>query len=99
MLRRVDLEHVPGRLLLSSMPGRFEPLDTFLRAAREESVVAVVCLVPWRELESKAPDYAAFVRGRAPWAFRHHPIEDFGEPDDEAGFVSLVREVAEDLRA
>lgn len=99
MFRRVEIEQVPGRLFLCAMPGRFEPLDVFLRVAREESVAAVVCLVPWRELESKSPEYAEFVRDRTPWAFRHHPIEDFGEPDDEAGFVALVREVAEDLRA
>lgn len=99
MLRRVDLAEAAGSLFLCSMPGRNEPLEAFLGTARAEAVATVVCLAPWRELQSKSPGYADFVRGETRWTFRHHPIEDFGEPDDEAAFVALVREVADDLRA
>lgn len=99
LLRRVAIVEVPGRLLLCSMPGRGAPLDTFLAAARADAVTTVVCLVPWPELRSSSPEYAAFVHGAPPWAFRHHPIDDFGEPDDEGAFAALVHEVAEELRA
>ncbi len=45
MFRRVDLPaRVPGRLLLHSMPGRYEAIESVWNQVRNEAVRAIVCL-------------------------------------------------------
>jgi len=45
MFRRVDLPIlVPGRLLLHSMPGRFEAIERVWHHLRSDAVGAIVCL-------------------------------------------------------
>lgn len=98
-LRRVALPEVSGRLWLSAMPGRAGRFREFLAAATAEGIGHVLCLAGPEELARTSPDYAAFlVAGELPWAWRDHPIEDFGVPADAAGFASAVAQAAALLR-
>ena len=59
MFRRVDLPAgVPGRLLLHSMPGRYEAIESVWRQVRNEGVCAIVCLAEKDELHEKSAEYA-----------------------------------------
>ena len=59
MFRRVDLpSEVPGKLLLHSLPGRYEAIESVWHQLRNESVRAIVCLVERDELHEKSPEYA-----------------------------------------
>lgn len=89
-----------GRLWLAAMPGRLEPWESFLAAARRAALTQVVCLNPIDELAHDAPAYhAAVAQGRLPFAWRHLPMRNYGLADDEAAWVDGVRAVAADLRA
>ncbi len=51
MFRRVDLPaRVPGRLLLHSMPGRYEAIESVWHQVRTEAVGAIVCLAEKDEI-------------------------------------------------
>ena len=55
MFRQVDITaRVPGRLLLHSMPGRYESLESVWKHIRSERVSAIVCLVERNELHEKS---------------------------------------------
>jgi len=97
LLRPVDLESLaPGRLFLSAMPGRTQPLAWFAEELVHAGVHQVVCLADL----AASPEYAhAVATGAFPVPVRRFPIPDFGVPADEAGFASLVREIAGWLRA
>jgi hypothetical protein len=57
MFRRVDLPaRVPGRLLLHSMPGRFEAIERVWHQVRNEAVCAIVCLAEKDELHEKSSE-------------------------------------------
>lgn len=59
MFRRVDLAaRVPGRLLLHSMPGRYESLENVWTQVRNEGVRVIVCLAEKDELHEKSSEYA-----------------------------------------
>ena len=59
MFRRVELPaSVPGRLLLHSMPGRFEAIERVLQQLRSEAVGAIVCLTEEYEIRLKSSKYA-----------------------------------------
>jgi protein-tyrosine phosphatase len=100
MFRSVDLPpDVPGKLYLHSMPGRYEPLQATLDAARMKGISQVVCLTMLEEIEGKAPEYARTLRrGDVPWQQRMFPIVDFGVPSDRASFLELVNNIAAGLR-
>jgi hypothetical protein len=59
MFRRVDLPPlVPGRLLLHSMPGRFEAIERVWHHLKSEAVGAIVCLNEKYEIREKSSKYA-----------------------------------------
>ncbi len=100
MFRSVELPaDISGRLYLHSMPGRYEPYQATLDAARMKGITQVVCLTALEEIEGKAPEYArALRRGDLPWQQRMFPIVDYGVPGDRARFLELVNSIAADLR-
>src|SRR3990172_4712188 len=72
MFRRVDLPaRVPGRLLLHSMPGRYEAIESVWHQLRNEAVRAIVCLAEKDEIHEKSfeiPDRGAPEDRDAFWA-------------------------------
>ncbi|HOU90046.1 MAG TPA: hypothetical protein PLU22_03325 [Polyangiaceae bacterium] len=95
--RQVPIE-ASGRLLLHSMPGRDEPLDTALSWMSLEGVTRVVCLLSDREIAERNPEYlSAIVRQDA----RLPRVERFPVPDpaEAAGSAALAGQLAAALRA
>ena len=91
---------VGGRLLLHSLPGRWEPLDEFRDASERRSVSTIVCLVPEREIAEKSPDYlAALRRGDLREEVWRLPIEDYQAPEDRDAFARLLDRAVARLRA
>lgn len=101
MFRRVELPgRIPGKLLLHSMPGRFEALDRVWHHVREEAVAAIVCLTEQFEIKLKSAGYAqAIEAGTVPCAVLPFEIREGGVPDDRESFWSLVSNVANRLRS
>ena len=101
MFRRVELPGgVSGKLLLHSMPGRCEPLESVWVHARQEKVGTIVCLAGTRELRKKSPEYAiALEAGAVPFSVRTLEIPDYCVPDDRDAFAALVGDIAAQLRA
>jgi len=97
--REVRLSNtVPGRLLLHSMPGRYEPLDDTREEVRRLRVSKIICLAPLNEIRAKSPDYAqALSAGAVPCALSMFPVCDYQAPDDEAAFRQVAIEVAKSL--
>jgi hypothetical protein len=90
---------VPGRLWLSSMPGRFESWSAFEAQARGAGLALVVCLAAREEVCELSPQYdQALATGGAPFRWMHLPMRNFGLPDDPAGFRRDVQEVVRALR-
>ena len=59
MFRRVVLPaRVPGRLLLHSMPGRYEAIESVWHQLRNEAVRAIICLAEKDEIHEKSFEYA-----------------------------------------
>jgi hypothetical protein len=59
MFRSVGLPpRVAGKLLLHSMPGRFEAIEMFWRQLKSEAVGAIVCLTEEYEIRPKSSKYA-----------------------------------------
>ena len=55
MFRRVDLPlAIPGRLLLHSLPGRYEALERVWHQVRTDAVRAIVCLTERDEIHVKS---------------------------------------------
>lgn len=91
---------VPGRLLLHSLPGRWEPLEEFRTASERESISTIVCLVPEREIAEKSPDYlAALRRGELAGEIWRFPIEDYQAPEDREAFARLLDRTVDRLRS
>jgi protein-tyrosine phosphatase len=101
MFRRIELPAwVAGRLLLHSMPGRYEALESVWRQLREETVGAIVCLVEHDELTEKSPDYARSLEdGTVPCSVLHFEIPDRGAPEDRQAFWNLAGGVAMRLQS
>ena len=100
MFSEVDLVGAPasGRLLLHSMPGRFEPIQSFLAEAKQEGINCILCLVADGEIERKSPDYRTLLTdGEFAKCVVRSPIEDFGVPRDRQGFAKAISTVAEVL--
>lgn len=90
---------VPGRLWLSSMPGRFEAWNAFETEAQRSRLALVVCLTPRSELAELSPDYhAAVAAGSVSFRWLHLPMRNFGLPQDAAGFRGEVQAIAAALR-
>ena len=95
MFRRVDLPAgIPGRLLLHSMPGRYEPIGSVWHQLRKEAVRAIVCLAEKNELYEKSSDYAhALEAGTVPCRVLPFEIPDRGAPEDRDAFWALAGDV------
>ena len=101
MFRSVALPvEVPGRLLLHSMPGRYEALERVWHQVRDDGVQAIVCLTERDELHEKSFEYAqALENGSVPCPVLPFEIPDRGAPEDREGFLALVGDVANRLKS
>lgn len=101
MFRRVDLPaRVPGKLLLHSMPGRFEALESAWQQVKNEAVAAIVCLTERDEIRLKSSAYAeALEAGTVPCAIVYCEIREGGVPNDRNVFWALANDVADRLRS
>jgi protein-tyrosine phosphatase len=101
MFRRVELpERIRGRLLLHSMPGRFEAIDRVWHQLRSDAVDAIVCLSEIYEIRVKSLAYAeALEGGRVPCSVLPFYIREGGVPDDRESFWALAKDVANRLLA
>jgi len=101
MFRRVDLPaRVPGKLLLHSMPGRFETIERVWHQVKSEAVGAIVCLVEQYEIRLKSSAYAeALEGGTVPCSVLPFEIPEGGVPEDRDGFWALANDVANRLRS
>jgi len=100
MFRAVALPNgVRGRLLLHSMPGRRELLQSAWAAAKQEGVKVLVRLAGLAEIRLKSPEYAdALTNGQVPFEVLACEIPDFGVPDDRGAYCAVAREIAKRLQ-
>ena len=100
MFRRVDLPaRIPGRLLLHSMPGRYEAIESVWHQIERETVGAIVCLAEKEEIHEKSFEYArALEAGIVPCSVLHFEIPDRGAPEDRRAFWTLAGNVAQRLQ-
>jgi protein-tyrosine phosphatase len=100
MFRRVDLPaRVPGRLLLHSMPGRFETIERVWQQLKSEAVGAIVCLNEDYEIRLKSSKYAdALETGTVPCSVVPFEIREGGVPADRHAFWALANDLANRLR-
>ena len=101
MFRRVDLPaRVPGKMLLHSMPGRFEAIERTWQQVKSEAVGAIVCLVEPFEIRQKSSSYAeALEIGVIPCSVLPFEIREGGVPENRDGFWALAKDVAERLQS
>jgi len=101
MFRRVDLPiEIPGKMLLHSMPGRYEAIGSVWHQVRNETVSTIVCLAEKDEIHQKSFEYAqALDSGTVPCSVLHFEIPDRGAPEDRHAFWTLARDVARRLRS
>ena len=101
MFRRVDLPaRVSGKLLLHSMPGRFEAIEKAWQHVRSEAVGTIVCLAELYEIRLKSSAYAeALEVGSVPCPVLHCEIREGGVPEDRDSFWALARNVANRLES
>jgi protein-tyrosine phosphatase len=101
MFRRVDLPaRVPGKLLLHSMPGRFEAMEKVWQQVKNEAVAAIVCLTEGFEIREKSSRYAqALETGTVPCAVLPFEIREGGVPEDRDAFWSLANDIAHRLQS
>jgi protein-tyrosine phosphatase len=101
MFRRVDLPAgIPGRLLLHSMPGRFEAIERAWQQVKSEAVGAIVCLVEQHEIRVKSSHYAeALESGTVPCSVLPFEICEGGVPENRDAFWALANDVAKRLQS
>lgn len=101
MFRRVDLPTlVTGKLLLHSMPGRYEAIEKVWHQIRGEDVRAIVCLTDKAEIREKSMEYAqALEAGTVPCSVLPFEIPDRGAPEDRDGFWALAGDIAKRLQS
>jgi protein-tyrosine phosphatase len=102
MFREVQLTDVEGRLLLHSMPGRYEEFVDCLDEMNRRRVSAIVALPPKKEIAEKSVHYAHAItalESRLPQVI-HVPVEDFSVPTDGQleEFFAAAGNVAQLLR-
>lgn len=89
----------PGKLLLASMPGRFEPWSEFLAEAQRSHLSLVLCLTPRDEIGSASPAYQrAIAEGHLPFAWISLPMRNYGLPLNQTGFRAGIERAATALR-
>jgi hypothetical protein len=70
---------VGGKLLLHSMPGRYEPIERVWQQVTQEGIRAIVCLAEQNEIHEKSFDYAqALATERFPTAVQPRTGTHFG---------------------
>ena len=101
MFRRVDLPpQVPGRLLLHSMPGRFEAIEKVWRQVKSDAVGVIVCLTEEYEIRLKSSKYAAALEtGTVPCSVVPFEIREGGVPANREAFWALANDLADRLRS
>ena len=101
MFRRVDLPGlVPGKLLLHSMPGRFETIERVWHQLKNDAVGAIVCLTEEYEIRLKSSKYAdALETGTVPCSVLTFEIREGGVPADRDRFWALANDLANRLRS
>jgi protein-tyrosine phosphatase len=101
MFRNVELpDSVPGRLLLHSMPGRFETIDKVWHQVKTEAVDAIVCLTEDFEIRQKSLKYAeALDTGSVPCSVVPFEIREGGVPENKDAFWALANDVANRLQS
>ncbi|MGZ8478305.1 MAG: protein-tyrosine phosphatase family protein [Candidatus Binatia bacterium] len=101
MFRNVELpDSIPGRLLLHSMPGRFEALDKVWHQVKTDAVGAIVCLNEDFEIRQKSVKYAeALDAGTVPCSVVPFEIREGGVPENKDAFWALANDVANRLHA
>ena len=101
MFRVVDLPlRVAGRLLLHSMPGRFETFERVWHQLKSDAVAVIVCLNEKHELRMKSSEYAeALEAGTLPCSVLLCEIREGGVPEDRDAFWALANDVANRLQS
>jgi protein-tyrosine phosphatase len=101
MFRGVELPaRIPGKLLLHSMPGRFEAIERVWHQVRNEAVRAIVCLAEEYEIRLKSAKYAeALEAGTVPCSVLPFEIREGGVPADRDSFWALANDVANRLQS
>lgn len=101
MFRCVELpDSVAGRLLLHSMPGRFETLDKVWHQVKTDAVGAIVCLNEDFEIRQKSAKYAeALDSGSVPCSVVPFEIREGGVPENKDAFWALANDVAQRLHS
>ena len=101
MFRRVELPvRIPGRLLLHSMPGRFEAIDKVWHQVRSDAIGAIICLTEEYEIRLKSSQYAEALKiGTVPCAVLPFEIREGGVPPDRDAFWGLANDVASRLES
>jgi protein-tyrosine phosphatase len=90
---------VPGKLWLSSMPGRFGPWPSFEIEAQRAGLALVVCLTPLQETADLSPPYhSAIAQGKLPFRWLNLPMPNFGGPEDPQLFRREIARIADGLR-
>ena len=84
MFRSVELPaRIAGKLLVHSMPGRYELLDRAWQQVRSENVSVIVCLAEKSEIHEKSPEYAEALHSEAtPCPVIALEVPDRGAPEE-----------------
>jgi len=91
---------IRGKLLLHSMPGRYERLESVWAQVRNEAVHAIVCLAEKDELHEKSSEYAhALAADTVPCPVIVFEVPDRGAPEDREGFWTLANDIANRLQS
>lgn len=99
LLRELTLPvEMRGRVLLSAMPGRFEPWPQAAHALVKARVDLVVCLNPLDEIAMVSPGYhAAIAAQELPCRWLNVPMRNFGLAEQAKAFQSGVEQVVRAL--
>ncbi len=101
MFRQVELPaRVSGRLLLHSMPGRFEAIEQVWHQVKNEAVGTIVCLAEMHEICLKSSKYLeALEAGTVPCSVLPFAIREGGAPEDRDAFWEVANVVANRLQS
>ena len=101
MFRRVELPAgISGRLLLHSMPGRFEAIERVWHQLKSDAVGAIVCLTEEYEIRLKSSTYAeALEAGTVPCSVLPFEIREGGVPENRDAFWALANDIANRLQS
>lgn len=102
MFRSVELpNHIPGRIVLHNMPGRYgQSLTDTFQEIEQSGINRIISLAPLEEIEQNSPDYLrAITAGLLPCPYECLPVPDFGVSQDRERFYVFVREAANRLLA